>query len=414
MDELLVHTKNLTPRQWAVDIIVAIVAFLVCCAQVYFASTTLIIRDEFFRGMIGYVTTIPPFLVFVALGLTTLPLMLRRMLPWPVFVATLLIFLGAQSLFPGYSLSFIGPLVALFTIGQMRPRSETIVAVVIGVIAMMFSTVPVESLGVSLFFRLQNITYLVVAALAGFAVRTHREYLAAAEARAEAAERSSEEEAVRRVAEERVRIARELHDITAHSLTAVSIQASAAERVIDRDPQAAKEAISNVRSTAKGALDEIRAMIGVLREDNDPETTPTQGTERMGDLAEYLERAGVSVTLDISGYHREAIPVYIDVALFGIAREAATNIVRHAQAQHARIYLASNAVRATLICEDDGVGLNTSRVEQKETKSTVPGHGLEGMAERTSLLKGRFTAVEREQGGTMIRADIPLGLPVTQ
>lgn len=400
MESILIQNKSLTAREWGFDVLVAVCAFAFCCAQAFFASSTLVVRDEMFRSMVGYVTTVPPLPVFLSLALTTLPLVLRRVSPWLVYLFTVVTFLGVQGEFRGYSMSLAGPLVALFTVGCLRPRAETAIAAVIGAAAMFFSSIPVESTGVALLFRLQNVTYLIAAALAGYAVRMHREYLEAAEQRAAQAERSREEEAVRRVAEERVRIARELHDITAHSLTAVSIQAAAAERLVDRDPQAAKEAIATVRATAKSSLDEIRSMIGVLRDDNGAETAPTQGTERLGDLARYLEEAGVRTELDVAGYDRAAVPVFIDVALFGIAREAATNMVRHAKASSATIRLRTEGGRALLTVEDDGVGIAPPR---RDT-----GHGLQGMAERTSLLNGAFAAEDRPGGGTVVRADIPV------
>ena len=150
---------------------------------------------------------------------------------------------------------------------------------------------------------------------------------------------------------------RQVHDITAHSLSAVSIQAAAAERLVDRDPAAAKKAIATARTTAKDALEEIRGMIGVLRA-GDPaaETEPTAGTERLDDLAAYLRRAGVDVALDAGGYDRAAVPAFVDVALYGIAREAATNIVRHAGARSATMRLFTGPSGACLTVEDDGRG----------------------------------------------------------
>lgn len=400
MESILVQNKSLTAREWGFDVLLAVCAFAFCCAQAFFASSTLVVRDEMFRSMVGYVTAVPPLPVFLSLALTTLPLVLRRVSPWLVYLFTVVTFLGVQGEFRGYSMSLAGPMVALFTVGCLRPRTETAIAAALGAAAMFFSSIPVESTGVALLFRLQNVTYLIVAALAGYAVRMHREYLEAAEQRAAQAERSREEEAVRRVAEERVRIARELHDITAHSLTAVSIQAAAAERLVDRDPQAAKEAIATVRATAKGSLDEIRSMIGVLRDDDGAETSPTQGTERLGDLARYLEEAGVRTELDTAGYDRAAVPVFIDVALFGIAREAATNIARHAKASSAVIRLRTDGGQARLTVEDDGVGIAAERRGE--------GHGLQGMAERTSLLNGTFSAEDRPGGGTVVCAEIPV------
>ncbi|MFR1166725.1 MAG: sensor histidine kinase [Adlercreutzia equolifaciens] len=231
----------------------------------------------------------------------------------------------------------------------------------------------------------------------------HQERTRAIEERAIAAERGRDAEARRRVEAERVSIAREVHDITAHSLSAVSIQAAAAERLVDRDPAAAKEAIAEVRRTAKGALEEIRAMIGVLRAGEGPaETTPTQGTDRMGDLVSYLEGADIEVTLDETAYDRACVPAFIDVALFGIAREAATNIVRHAGARRATLALSTKREGfAELIVDDDGKGLAAPA-------AAAGHHGLLGMRERARLLQGTFSASPSPLGGVRIAVSVPL------
>ena len=253
---------------------------------------------------------------------------------------------------------------------------------------------------------MQNLVLMVVSALGGLAVCAHRDSVRATEQRAEEAERTREEVAARRVEEERVRIAREVHDITAHSLSAVSIQTAAAERLIDRDPAAAREAVSLAHETAKDALEEIRAMIGVLRTgDSSAETTPTEGTARLMDLADYLQEAGVTTTLDVSGYDREATPAFIDIALFGIAREATTNIVRHAHAKNASIVLESDGARALLTVQDDGDGSSSAA----DGVSPTGGHGIDGMRERAKLLGGTLDAGPLPGGGFRVRASIPVG-----
>ena len=180
-------------------------------------------------------------------------------------------------------------------------------------------------------------------------------------------------------------------------------QAAAAERLVDRDPAAAKEAIAEVRRTAKGALEEIRAMIGVLRAEEGPaETTPTQGTDRMGDLVSYLEGADIEVTLDETAYDRACVPAFIDVALFGIAREAATNIVRHAGARRATLALSTKREGfAELIVDDDGRGLAAPA-------AAAGHHGLLGMRERARLLQGTFSAFPSPLGGVRIAVSVPL------
>lgn len=399
MSNPLVQTTDLTARQWAFDAAVAVAAFAFSCAQLLLTSTSVIVHDEMFRSIIGYVSMAPSPAAFCALALLAAPLALRRVSPWGVYAFVLVVYLCVQDAFRGYSVSMAAPMVAAFTVASERSRVETVVCAVISALAFLTAAVPVANEGLASFFRIQNVTYMACAILAGYAVRAYRDYVKETESRALEAERTREEEAARRVEEERVRIAREIHDITAHSLSAVSIQAAAAERLLDRNPEAAREAIANVRSVSKSALEEIRAMIGVLRDGESAETSPTQGTDRMADLADYLEEAGVSVTMDLESYDRGKVPSYVDIALFGIAREAVTNIVRHANAASASIRLESTSSRAVLCVEDDGVGISADR---------GGGHGIEGMEERVGLLRGSFEAAPRPGGGTSVRATIPL------
>ena len=294
MENFLVNNRPMAPKDWAVDVAVMLAAFLFGCGQLMLTASSIVIPDLELRQYLGIVNVVPDTSVFVALALTTLPLAARRRFPWPVFLFVLITFLGLQGAFRGFSLTVVGPVVALYTIACERGRTEAAVAVALAVAGVLFADAPSRTASLAFFTRFQNVALLAAAALAGYAYRTHRAYVAETERRALEAERSREEEAARRVEEERVRIAREVHDITAHSLSAVSIQAAAAERLVDRDPAAAKKAIATARTTAKDALEEIRGMIGVLRA-GDPaaETEPTAGTERLDDLAAYLRRAGV-------------------------------------------------------------------------------------------------------------------------
>lgn len=413
MENLLVNNRPMGPKDWGVDIAVAVAAFLFGCVQLMLTASSIVIPDLALRQYLGMVNVVPNTQVFVALALTTLPLVARRKFPWPVFLFCLVTFLGLQNSFSGFSLTIVGPVVALYTIASERGRAEAVAAAVLAVAGLLFSDAPSRTASLALFTRFQNIAFVVAAALAGYAYRTHRAYVRATEERAAEAERTREEEAARRVEEERVRIAREVHDITAHSLSAVSIQAAAAERLIDRDPAAAKEAIVTVRATAKSALDDIRSMIGVLcADDGAAETAPTSGTERLGDLAAYLRDAGLDASLDVRGYDRATVPAHVDMALFGIAREAATNIVRHANARTASIRLTAEEGRARLVVEDDGSGCGVSTADQAH--AALPqavdgaGHGIAGMAERVHLLGGTFSAGDKAGGGFRVVACLPL------
>lgn len=400
MDNFLVNKRTLTPKDWGIDIAVAVAAFLFGCGQLMITASSIVIPDLALRQYLGTVNVVPGASAFVALALTTLPLVVRRRYSWPVLLFVMITFLGLQATFRGLSLTIVGPVVAVYTIACERSRAEAVAATILAVMGVLFFTAPMQTASLAFFTQFQNAALLVAAGFAGYAYRTHRAYVAETEQRALEAERSREEEAARRVEEERVRIAREVHDITAHSLSAVSIQAAAAERLIDRDPQAAKEAIGAARATAKDALEEIRGMIGVLRHGDDAkETEPTAGTDRMSDLVAYLERADVTVELHEESYDRASVPAYVDVALFGIAREAATNIVRHAHAHAATITLSSVQGMACLTVSDDGQGASNE---------PSGGHGIEGMAERAHLLGGTFSAGRVPSGGFRINVSIPV------
>ena len=413
MENFLVDNRAMGPKDWGIDAAVAALAFLFGCVQLMLAASSIVIPDLALRQYLGMVNVVPNVQVFVALAITTLPLVVRRRFPWPVFLFCLVSFLGLQNAFNGFSLTIVGPVVALYTIASERGRAETVAAVALAVAGLLFYDTHGGTANMVLFTRFQNIALVVAAGLAGYAYRTHRAYVKATEERAVEAERTREEEAARRVEEERVRIAREVHDITAHSLSAVSIQAAAAERLIDRDPEAAKEAIATVRATAKSALDDIRSMIGVLRcGDDAAETAPTAGTDRLDDLVAYLRDAGIDASLDATGYRRADVPAHVDMALFGIAREAVTNIVRHAHARTATVRLTEETGKARLVVEDDGegCGLSPSAATAGELPQAADGegHGIAGMAERVHLLGGAFSAGDRAGGGFRVIACLPL------
>ncbi len=413
----------MTPRNWVVDVIVTIVAFCLGCALLMLSASSVIISDVFMQQYLGIVSVTPTAGAFIAVAITTFPLVVRRRFPWMVYLFTMITFLGLQPQFGAFSLSIVGPVVAIYTVACERTRVEAAVVAALSVVGLLVVYMLTMDGDLSIITCITNMVFVIAAALAGYAFRTRRNYIEAVEQRAEAveqraeeAERTREQEAARRVEEERVRIAREIHDITAHSLSAVSIQAAAAERLIDRDPEAAKEAIVTVRTTAKSALDDIRNMIGVLRQgDTAAETAPTAGTNQLSNLEAYLEKAGIEAVVDQSNYDRSRVPMHVDVALFGIAREATTNIVRHAEAQHAWITLSLQNKQAQLVVEDDGHGMTTnSAVPDVATTKTEDsndfglGHGIEGMTERAQLLGGTLKIRPRAGGGLRVSATLPL------
>lgn len=386
----------MSATDWLVDAVVALGAFGFGLLQMS-ASVNLFIPDDFIRQVLGVRAVTLSGWGIAMVALTCAPLVVRRRLPWLVLAVCAAFWAFFEVQLGVSSLSLVGPLIALFTVAYERPRGEALAAGV-GLLAVVaLCALGARTSSLTMLMLVQNVAVVVAVALAGVALHARQESMQAVEARAAEAERTREAHAERRVEEERLRIAREVHDITAHSLSAVSIQAAAASALVDADPAAAKEALASIRETAKGALDEMRGIIAVLRDGSaDAQTQPLMGTRDMTALIEYLEQAGVAATLRVEG--EAPLPAYIDMALYGIAREAATNIVRHAGAAHASIELAVDASGARLTIRDDGCGM---------ADAAQQGHGIEGMRERVKVLGGTFEMGPATGGGTRIAVRIP-------
>lgn len=409
MEDFLKSSRSMSSKDWAIDVVVALVAFAAACVQLMLTVSSIIIPDLALRQYLGLVNIVPEFGVFVALAVTTFPLAARRVFPWPVFLFVLVVHCAFQNVYTGLALSPAGLLVALFTVASERSVKEALVAAALAMAGMILFPGSSVTQSMAFFVQIQNLGLIAAATAAGYGFRTHQAYVAETERRAAEAERTREEEAARRVEEERVRIAREIHDITAHSLSAVSVQTAAAERLIDRDPEAAKEAIAAARNTAKSALDDIRGMIGVLRHGDAPaETAPAAGTDRFSDIADYLQRAGVACLVEDAAYDRAHVPAHVDLALFAIAREAATNIVKHAGASHASITLSPVDGVADLLVSDDGRGYGSPlQPGRYPAASDGSGNGILGMAERARLLGGSLEAGDLPDGGFAVHARVP-------
>jgi len=292
----------------------------------------------------------------------------------------------------------LAPLIALYTAGTLLERKVLVRVALIAIVFALAVSLPRQP-SARLLAEGARVTamFAFVAAL-GDATRNRRAYVTEVEQRAAEAERSRDEEARRRVEEERLRIARELHDVTAHSLSIIAVQAGAAQKVIERDPQAAKRALETIRTTSKSSLDELRAILGVLRgsEEGVP-LAPAGSVTRVRELAATVESAGVHVDLQTSGV--EALPAYADVSAYRIVQEALTNVVRHAGATHASVALSSDGEVLTVEVSDDGTGTAGDAIE---------GHGIAGMRERIAALGGEFSAGPVAGGGFRVTATIPL------
>jgi signal transduction histidine kinase len=240
---------------------------------------------------------------------------------------------------------------------------------------------------------------LAVAWLIGRELRRRRGELALLRERANRLEAEREAQARSAVAEERTRIARELHDVVAHSVSVIVVQAQAGTRLLE-DPQQARSAFRSIETTGREALVELRRLLGILRTaDAQTAVGPQPGLASLDSLLEQVREAGLAVTVSVEG-DPQPLPPGIDLSAYRIVQEALTNTLKHAGPAKARILLRYAAGALELEVVDDGSGPGPG--------GNGSGHGLVGMRERAALYGGELEAGEGPQGGYAVRARLPL------
>jgi signal transduction histidine kinase len=317
--------------------------------------------------------------------------------------------------------------IALYTVASRTDRPTTWR---VGLLTMTVLTGAAMLLGAAPWYSQENLgvfAWTGMAAAAGDAVRSRRAFVDAIRERAERAERTREEEARRRVAEERLRIARDLHDVVAHHIALVNVQAGVAAHVMDKRPDQAKEALAHVRAASRSALDELRATVGLLRQSGDPEapTEPAPGLAVLDDLLATFRHAGLPVELARTD-GGTTLPAAVDLAAYRIIQEALTNVRKHAGPDaraEVSVVRVGRTVEVTVL--DDGAPATApvggahrgGRGDgHGEGHGDGPvrghgGHGLIGMRERVTALGGSLTAAPRYGGGFRVHAILPLTAP---
>jgi signal transduction histidine kinase len=247
---------------------------------------------------------------------------------------------------------------------------------------------------------------ILVGWLAGENSRTRRAYIAGVTAWASERDREREERSRRAVADERLRIARELHDVVAHTMSVVAVRSGVARVVVDTQPEEARRALEIIETTSRRALQEMRLLVGVLRDDDaGREYTPAPGLADLPRLVEEIGAAGVAVDVHEEGEPRP-LPAGVDVSVFRILQEALTNVVRHAGGAPARLVVRYQANQVELEVSDSGTVVAVPTESQ--------GHGLVGMRERVALFGGTLAAGATATGFTVaavIPTDERMGQP---
>lgn len=347
---------------------------------------------------------LPSVWAYVLVAICFLPLALRRRYPLSV-LAVVAVASGVYSWLPHPpALTLIAVLIALYTVGTRYPREELALATVVAAAITLPASLPAFGTTFWVGELVRVAALLAAAALLGDATRNRRAYVAEVEHRALEAERTREEEARRRVDEERLRIARELHDITAHSLSIIAVQSGMAKHVIRKNPEQATSALEAISDTSRSALNELRSVIGVLRgvdEAGGVPLAPAPSLSRLEDLTRPLEEAGLAVEAQVTG-DLGRLPSVVDASAYRIVQEAFTNVMRHAGASRVEVRVEAGEDEVRITVRDDGRGA------PEGTAAPPEGHGIPGMRERALALGGTFRAAPIRGGGFEVGARLPL------
>ncbi|HEU6446035.1 MAG TPA: histidine kinase [Gaiellaceae bacterium] len=340
--------------------------------------------------------------VVPAIALVVLPLLFRRRFPFAAPAAVWLV-AAAASFADGRLITFavsasVAGIVAAFLLGNLEDAVQARVGllVVLAGAAIITYNDPSHSAGDFLFTPL----LFAIGWLAGYALRERAAQAEAAELRAIHAELEREAAARVAVAEERARIARELHDIVAHAVSVMVLQIGAVRHKLPQTLDEDRDALKGVEEAGRSALAEMRRLLGAMRQDGqDPELTPQPGLDNLDSLVAEVERAGLPVRLHIDG-DRFPLPRSIDLSAYRIIQEGLTNALKHAQAGQAEVTVHYGPDELQIEVRDDGRGA---------TSTDGLGHGLVGIRERVKIYGGEMTTGLANGGGFILSTRLPLG-----
>jgi signal transduction histidine kinase len=328
-----------------------------------------------------------------------LPLAIRRHVTFPVLAPLIVggVILVLWQLHPANTVVVI-PMIAMFELALNGDRRRSLWMSLALIPCVVISVVPFAS-GFShvTSIVIRNIAFVLLAIAAGDVIRSRR----TSEQRLV---QTAEQATLRRVGEERLRIAREIHDVVAHAMTAINVQAGVAAHLLERDPGQAYDALRNIKHTSGAALTDLRSTLEVLR---DPSSSAPLGPPAgLGDIAELtggLRSAGVTVALDVDS--AADVPAPVQSVAYRIVQEALTNIARHAQASGATVSVRRVVGAITVDVTDDG-----ATPAQAVTSETL-GNGVRGMRERAAALGGTLDAAPEDGGGWRVHAWLPMSAP---
>jgi len=333
-----------------------------------------------------------PGIVVAAVGGAALAV--RRRWPLPALGAALAAVAGGTAVGMLSPYTLVPAAGTLYTVAVTRPRRRWVPTVVIGVLSglgLLAMTAagpgPSDDVGRLVTTVVFGLAVLGCAWTLGRAVADRREYVA----------RLAEQRAEHAVAEERLRLAREMHDVVAHALGVIAVKAGVANHVVRQRPAEAHDALAVIETTSRQALAEMRQLLGVLRDGAPGELAPAPGLSGLGELADRAALVGVPVELSVDG--AELVPAGLGVSVYRIVQESVTNVVKHAAPARCRVRVTGTDTAVRVEVTDDG----------RRTARALPelGHGLIGMRERVGAYGGAFHAGPRADGGFAVTAELP-------
>ena len=376
--------RTAAARRWAVD---AAIAAVVTAAQVGAAYA----GSSWHSGQ-GPV----PISAYILLAVGGASLIARRRYPVGVLAITLITTLWASG--ENAHATYLALIAAFFNAVLARKRAAAIASLIIGYAASVWPWLIGQSGRPSAAFALGLAAGLIFLLSAAELIRSRSQ-------RAAALQRSREEEFRRRASEERMRMARDLHDVVAHNISVINVQANTALHLMDRQPERARSALTTINDVSKQALVELRSVLGVLRDiDESAPRAPSPGLARLGDLVDNAAAAGLAVHLE-EAEPRAPLPADVDLAAYRIVQEALTNSARHSGGTRATVRVTYGDGAAIVEVDDDGAGRPAGR---PVGRAGSPGNGIAGMTERAKALGGTLQAGHRPEGGFRVRAWLPV------
>lgn len=355
----------------------------------------------------------------VLVAAMTLPLTWRRRQPVVVLAVAIVAIVPFLALNYADSTATLGGLIALYSVGAHCERRRALLAASLAFVpfaGILIAGIAWEGEQLPPAVAISNVLTYVGAFAIGDAFRSRRAYVAELQLRLDTAERLRDEEAAGAVAAERARIARELHDVVAHGMSVMVVQATAARRVLDRRPDQAAEALRAIEQTGRESMAEMRHLLGVLRDeaagaggaDGDAmRLAPQPGLAVLPDLVASWSDAGLPVHLDLGGC--ESLPAGPDLAAYRIVQESLTNVAKHAgPVDDVRVSVHCDGEALTVTVTDDGRGAAA------DPGTGEQGYGLIGMHERAGLYGGDVTAGPRAGGGWVVRARLVVPGPTAR